>query len=48
MKSHDERKMTADNNMYTVFFSVSGSDIQFARSSLHVFLCKGKKTTGRQ
>lgn len=41
---------TVDNNMYSVFFfmRVSGSDVQYASSSLHVFLCRGKKTIGRQ
>lgn len=33
----------------TVFFMcVSGSNVQYASSSLHVFLCTGKKTIGRQ
>lgn len=53
-----EREMTwgkgreqrpADNNMYSVFFMcVSGSDLQYVSSGLHVFLCKSKKTIGRQ
>lgn len=52
MQDWEEEQGPADDNTYSVcvFFlmCVSGSNIQCVNSSLHVFLCTGRKTIGRQ